>query len=136
MPRVTTTWYGDEFLMRMNRAAGRSIVGIGVAAAIETKRVTHVQEGTLRRSVHAAPLSADHSGDLNTSKTQDMMATGDVPEAEESEFGPLIELGSWLDYACVEWVGRAHPGVTQGLESVRGARSDAIVARAFFEEGL
>jgi hypothetical protein len=134
--KVTKTWNGLTFLERLNRASGRAIVGIGMQVAVETKRVTHVDTGSLRRSVHAAPPSADHGGDEGASGAADMMMMSQGVKAENSVMGPIIEVGSWLDYACVEWVGRSHPGVTQGLEAVRGARADAIVAQAFIEEGL
>lgn len=132
--KVTQEWYGPEFLARLNQAAGRAIATIGVNVAIETKRVTHVQFGTLRRSVHAAPATQTHDGDLNTATSSDMLNM--APETDESPWGPSIEVGSWLPYACVEWVGRGHPGVTEGMEMVRGARVQAIVAQAFYEAGL
>jgi len=134
--RVAKTWNGLDFLARLDRAAGRSIVAIGVNVAVETKRITHKQSGTLARSTHAAPRSANHNSDEGLAQAGDLMSMGGTPKAEHSEFGPAIEVGSWLPYACVEWVGRAHPGLQQGLEAVRGARADAIVAQAFAEEGL
>lgn len=134
--RVTKTWNGLDFLARLDRAAGRGIVGIGVAVSNETKRVTHVQSGTLRRSVHAAEPNADHGGDEGSASHGDMLLMSMGVHAKESELGPVIEVGSWLDYACVEWVGRGHPGIQQGLEAVRGARADGIVMQAFAEEGL
>jgi hypothetical protein len=138
---VARKWEGLTFMEQLNRAAGRSIVGIGQAVAVETKRVCHVGvSGNLRRSVHCAPPSADHSGDEDASQSQDMMLAVGTVHAEEDPnglgVGPSVEVGSWLDYACVEWVGRGHPGVTQGLEAVRGARADLIVAQAFREERL
>lgn len=132
--KITEEFYGPEFISRLNHAAGRSIVAIGTNVAIETKRVTHVLSGTLRRSVHAANAQAEHDGDLDTAATQDMLGMDATPD--ESPWGPSIEVGSWLPYACVEWVGRGHPGVQQGLEMVRGARVNAIVAAAFAEAGL
>lgn len=114
-------------------------MGLAVAAAVETKRVTHVQFGTLRRSVHAAPVDYVGDDDITQAEKEDMSAgeflsTSMVSNPEGA--GPTVEIGSWLPYACAEWVGRGHPGVTEGLESVRGARANRIVMQAFREEGL
>lgn len=129
-------WRGAELLLRANRAAGRAIVAIGTNVAVETKGVTHVVEGNLRRSVHAAAATADHGLDESEAATADLMLTRGPPEPELTPLGPAVEVGSWLPYACVEWVGRGHPGVTQGLEAVRGERVNAIVRAAFGAEGL
>jgi hypothetical protein len=140
-------WFGDELGLRVDRASARAIVGIAEAVAVETKRVTHVISGTLRRSVHAAPVGYDGSRDEEAAKRGDMMlgsselstlgsALGSATLATLGVEGAVVEVGSWLPYACVEWVGRQHPGVTQGLESVRGPWADIIVAQAFREEGL
>ena len=131
-----------EIQDKVNRASGRAIVGIGVAVAIETKLVTHVISGTLRRSVHAAPEGYEvefgryGAGDEEMAQQGDLMMIYGPPSPTPTPFGPVIEVGSWLPYACAEWVGRGHPGVTQGLEMVRGRRADLIVAQAFREEGL
>ena len=137
MGMVARTWNGVTLDAKINRAAGRSIVGIGVLASVETKRVTHKLTGTLARSVHAAPLMEYHDDDEEEAKDgSDLMLAQENLRATTTPFGPTLEVGSWISYACVEWVGRMHPGVTQGIEMVRGARSDAIVAQAFREEGL
>lgn len=136
MPMVARTWNGMELQDRLHRAAGRSIIGIGQAIAVETKRVTHVMEGTLKRSVHAAPAGYDGSGDEDLAESSDLMLLLGAPQAVIGPLGATLEVGSWLPYACVEWVGRQHPGVTQGLEVVRGHHADSIVFQAFREEGL
>ena len=133
MPKVTRTWGGDEIELRSQRAAGRAVVAIAVNAASETKRLTHRFSGTLARSTHAAPVGYEGSGDERVARGADM---NDIPHATHTAEGPAVEVGSWLPYACVEWVGRGHPGVTQGVEATRGARVDAIVAAAFRAEGL
>lgn len=109
--------------------------------AVETKTVTHVISGTLRRSVHAAPEGyapneekeeQDATPEQNDLMIMYPLAVEEVP----TEGGlTLCEVGSWLPYACAEWVGRGHPGVTQGLELAR-PRTDATVLKAFKEEGL
>ena len=133
---VNREWHGDEIRIRVNRASGRGIVGIGEATSVETKRVTHVGlSGNLRRSVHAAPVGYDGSNDESTAELSDLTSVIDG-EPTSTPLGPAVEVGSWLDYACAEWVGRSHPGVTQGLEQVRGARADRIMRKAFAEEGL
>lgn len=138
MSHMVRTGNWDEFNAKVDRATGRAIVGIGVAVAIETKRITHRISGTLARSVHAAP--AGYGGaeqDASEAPTQDLMQILPGLEiATPTELGKAVEVGSWMPYACVEWVGRQHPGVTQGLEMVRGVRADSIVWQAFREEGL
>ena len=133
---VHREWHGDEILRKQRRATGRGIVGIAEAVSAETKRVTHVGEsGNLRRSVHAAPVGYDGSNDENLVADTDL-ATVITGQATTTPFGPAVEVGSWMPYACAEWVGRSHPGVTQGLEQVRGARADRIMQAAFRAEGL
>ncbi len=144
--RVTRTGGGwEEFRARSKRATGRATVALGVGAASETKRVTHVIFGTLRRSVHAAPAGSPegHEADLRDAESTeqggaglDLLLERGAPLPTYTPFGPVVEVGSWLPYACVEWVGRGHPGVTQGVEAIRGPYADAVVRRAFAEEGL
>lgn len=130
-------WNGMSIIDKKNRATGRAIVGIGMLIAADTKRLTHRVSGTLARSVHAAEIGADHDGDEERAESGADLMMGMVPKATPvGELGMAVEVGSWLDYACVEWVGRDHPGLTQGLEGVRGARADAIVMQAFREERL
>ena len=133
---MARTWEGLTFQARAHRAAGRASIGIGMAVAADTKRLTHRVSGTLARSVHAAAPSADHDGDENSALTQDLMMSKGFIIPGASPEGPTLEVGSWLPYACAEWIGRNHPGITQGLEGVRGARATSIVMQAFREEGL
>jgi hypothetical protein len=134
---MARNWNGITLQEKIDRAAGRAIVGIGVAVATETKRVTHRITGTLVRSVHAATAGYEGAADDEAqAPTQDLMLVHGPPMPLETPIGPAVEVGSWLPYACVEWVGRMHPGVTQGLEMVRGVRADSIVRQAFLEEGL
>jgi hypothetical protein len=132
------SWFGPEIVARINRASGRAIVGIGMAVAVETKVVTHVVSGNLRRSIHAAPVRyTDAEADLrNVESFADLMLLYGPPPPTRTPLGPAIEVGSWLPYACVEWVGRMHPGITLGLEAVRGQRAHRIVYTAFKAEGL
>lgn len=136
MAMVARSWEGLGIAQKIDRAGGRAIVGIGLAAAVETKRVTHRLTGTLMRSVHVAPIGEYHDSDEDEAHTADLMLTAENLHATQTPIGQVVEVGSWISYACVEWVGRMHPGVTQGIEMVRGGRSDAIVAQAFREEGL
>lgn len=135
MARTSYRWRGDEVQARFNRAAARGLIAIAENVAVETKRVTHIQEGTLRRSVHAAPVGYNGAADEVTAKTTDMQGLINLA-AVMASIAPALEVGSWLPYACAEWVGRSHPGVTQGLETVRGKRAEGIMVQAFAEEGL
>lgn len=137
----SSSWNGLNVIQHKDRAAARALIAIGTNVAIETKTVTHRISGTLARSVHAAPVGYDGkddervAGDKPGEQNQDMMLM--FAEIQPLKLGGehIIEVGSWLPYACAEWVGRGHPGVTQGLELAR-ERADAIMEKAFFEEGL
>lgn len=135
---MARNWNGMSIIEKKNRACGRSIVAIGMLVAADTKRLTHRISGTLARSIHAAEVNAEHDEDeeARMAASADLMATKGIPLPSNTRFGAAIEVGSWLPYACVEWVGRNHPGITQGVEGVRGIRSTAIIAQAFREEGL
>lgn len=139
MSAMERSWFGDEFTARVNRASGRAIIGIAVQVAVDTKRVTHVLNGDLRRSIHAAPVNYEGSGDereVVDNPSADMLMSS-LPElASPTPIGPAVEVGSWMPYACVEWVGRGHPGITEGLEAVRGAHTDKVIRAAFRQEGL
>ena len=122
---------------RVDRASARALIGIGTRIAIETKLVTHVVTGTLERSVHVAPrFYDDEDGDLKMAQNgADLVDMSGALHPTKTSGGWEIEVGSWLPYACVEWVGRAHPGITQGLEASRPLFGP-IVMQAFREEGL
>lgn len=138
MALVAREWDGLTLQARIHRACGRAIIGVGMAAAVETKRITHRHSGTLARSVHVAEAGriADEDEDMAEAAHTDLLMSRGFPEAKHTPDGTAVEVGSWLPYACVEWVGRGHPGITQGLEAVRGARATMIVRQAFMEEGL
>jgi hypothetical protein len=129
-------WFGMDIEAKINRASGRAIIAIGVNVASETKRITHRISGTLARSIHVAEVGYEQGDtDEGLAESGDLLFQLMPASATHTEFGPAIEVGSWLPYACVEWVGRQHPGITQGLEAAR-SRADAIVEQAFMEEGL
>lgn len=135
--KMASNWQGLTIKERKDRACGRAIIAIGMQVAVETKSVTHVISGTLRRSVHAAPAgySPDEMSEEQTAETQDLMVLYPIEEVPTVAGLSILEVGSWLPYACAEWVGRGHPGVTQGLELAR-SRTDATVLAAFAQEGL
>lgn len=130
-------WHGMTIKDKMARANARALIAIGVNISAETKRITHRISGTLARSIHVAEVGYE-GGDSDEAMAAigDLLYTTMPAGPSRGPFGPAIEVGSWLPYACVEWVGRQHPGITQGLEMVRGERMDAIVKQAYIEEGL
>ena len=129
-------WFGPTIQQRVNRAAGRAIIGAGTLIAVNTKVVTHVLHGNLRRSVHVAPFPYEGADDDETLAEKGVDLLIETPHPTQTPIGPVVQVGSWMPYACVEWVGRGHPGVTQGLEMSRGKKMDAIFVQAFAEEGL
>jgi hypothetical protein len=130
-------WYGPELQARGHRAAARALIGFATRVAVETKMVTHVMSGTLRRSVHAAPAHYEgaYEDERRAEGGEDLLDTSMAMTATPTHAGYAVEVGSWMPYACVEWVGRGHPGVTQGLEAAR-PMVGAIFQKAFREEGL
>jgi hypothetical protein len=139
MPKLERTWQGSELNARMNRANARAVISMATYAAMYTKEVTHVISGTLKRSVHAAPVGYEPDEQMEEAAAQagDLMGMFmGMDIVTYGEFGAWVEVGSWLPYACAEWVGRGHPGITQGMEMVRGAMADAILLKAYMEEGL
>lgn len=134
---MARTWNGLDVQARVHRAAGRAIVAVGVAAAVQTKVICHVVTGTLSRSIHVSPLMANHDGDQESAHSgADLLSSSFSLVATPTPYGPAVEVGSWVDYACVEWVGRRHVGLTEGLGAVRGIQTEKIVRQAFREEGL
>lgn len=136
---MARVWNGLEIEDRIHRASGRAIVGIGMAVAVQTKMICHVwkQGGTLRRSIHVSTPMEPHDDDQESAEMgMDLLSQGMGAEAFHGPLGFGVEVGSWVDYACVEWVGRRHPGITEGLSAVRGIQADRIVQQAFREEGL
>lgn len=134
---MSRTWNGLTIQDKAHRAAGRAVIGIGMQVAVDAKRLTHVISGTLSRSIHVAAIMDSHDDDQELAEGgADLMMQSAFIKPTPGPFGPLIEVGSWLDYACVEWVGRNHPGITQAMEAVRGSRANGIVWQAWMEEGL
>lgn len=137
---MARTWNGMTIIEKKNRATGRAIVAIGMQVAADGKRITHRISGTLARSIHAAAVGLEHDDRAEEAAAAggaDLLMMNGLPRPSFLPgFGAAIEVGSWLPYACVEWEGRKHPGITQAVEGVRGARSDAIVRQAFREERL
>lgn len=133
---MTRVWHGETIRRKGHRAAGRGIVGIAVAISRETKIVTDKISGTLARSVHAAPARYEGAEQDETDAAGGQDLGSRIPLATPTGLGPACEVGSWVSYACVEWVGRGHPGVQQGLEKVRGPQANAIMAQAWREEGM
>lgn len=130
-------WGGLTLEERKNRATGRALIAIGMEATVATKRITHKISGTLARSVHPAPAGydPDENREEDDARSSDLLRSFMDLEPTHLPGEVIIEVGSWLPYACAEWVGRGHPGITQGLELAR-AKTDVIIRQAFREEGL
>ena len=112
----------DEIEARVKRARGRAVIGLGEGVATHGKIFVHVESGDLRRSIHAA---APGSG-------------GEVAPDQLNVQRPgaaLLEVGSWLPYACVEETGRMHQYMHPAIEAVR-PQAYRTVKAAFREEGF
>jgi hypothetical protein len=122
---VAKNWEGDELLARAARATGRGLVGIATSITSHAKVFVHEMSGDLRRSIHAAKPA---------SSGQREARTGSDAKLADDLF--LLEVGSWLDYACVEEVGRGHQFMQPAVETVSGAEAFATMKQAWMEEGL
>lgn len=124
---VAKEWHGDEFITRARRATGRGFIGIATAMTAHAKTFVDYISGDLSRSIHAAKAAS--SGQREARRGPDAQMPG-----SKDQF--LLEVGSWLDYACVEEVGRGHQFMQPALETVRGAEAFRIMKQAWMEEGL
>jgi len=120
---VRVKWHGDEVKARFRRAVARGTLGIAERISAAAKRNVHVVTGTLRRSIHTAMADG----------------TGVIPATAENvkrpNSGALVEVGSWIAYACVEEVGRQHRYMQPSLEMVAPTAVATMMA-AFAEEGF
>lgn len=119
---VSVRWNGDEVSRRFHRAVGRGTIGIAERISREAKQFVHVITGTLRRSIHVARTGT--SGNVGANWQNVMRRDGAV-----------VEVGSWITYACVEEVGRGHRYMQPALERGR-SYAVQIMRRAFKEEGF
>jgi len=124
--RIEKTWHGDEMIKRSRRANGRAIIAVGERTAANSKKYAHVVSGNLRRSIHAAKTQTMGEVPATTSN----VSTGATRRAEVA-----VEVGSWMEYACVEEVGRGHRFMQPGWEETQPTVWPTI-KRAYDEEGL
>jgi hypothetical protein len=125
MPKtdVTLDWHGDEIERRFRRALGRATIAVGEGVSNEAKRQVHVQSGDLRRSIHAA-AGSNVEGEPGASE-----------ENIKTTEGSLLEVGSWLDYACVEEVGRMHQYMHPAV-GIISKTAHLTFVEAFKQEGF
>lgn len=126
-------WNGAIIALRVRRALGRGLIGIGEATSRLAKENAHVISGDLRRSIHTAEMFYSGAADEEAAKGGDIPNI-QVPTPVDSDW--VLEVGSWLPYACVEESGRGHRFVGPAVEQMQGARSIKIMRQAFKEEGL
>lgn len=137
---VQRTWYGDEAIRRARRACGRGVIAIGENISAKAKPLAPVEFGTLKRSIHTAAVNYDGSGDFaaagGASPTgSDLQDTARVTKATPAGPVQLIEVGSWLPYACVQET-RYHY-MAHAVQEMQGShRADEIMVEAFRQEGM
>lgn len=123
--RVDTEWKGDRIKERFQRAIARGTIGVGEQISVRAKSTVHVISGDLRRSIHTAK---HHTGGEQRANQQDAL----TPDGT----GALVDVGSWLDYACVEENrGGEHSYMMPAIETVRGTAAVTYQA-AFKQEGF
>lgn len=117
------TWHGDEIIARARRASGRAVIGMAEQVSVAQKRAAHEISGDLKRTIHAAQPNT--MGEIGA-------------DQRTVRIGPtmLVEVGSWLPYACVENNrGGEHRFADIGWEAARPAFGRTL-QRAWREEGL
>lgn len=126
-------WHGQAIILRVRRALGRGLIGIGEKTSVLAKENAHVISGNMRRSIHTAPMNYLGAED------EELAKSGDIPNIEvPTPVGGdwVLQVGSWMPYACVEEAGRGHRFVGPAVESMTGGPSVKIMRQAFKEEGL
>lgn len=121
---VRRTWHGDEIETRAERAVGRALIGNAELHATHAAANVHRISGNLSRSIHAA-------------KT---MTMGDIDANPESIIEKphvrVIEVGSWIEYACVEENRGGTHSYMQPAHEATYPLLGGQLKRAFREEGL
>ena len=115
-------WDDATTRRRFDRAVGRGTIGVAGRVETQAKRNVHVITGDLRRSIHSAKVNT---------LGEELASQRNVLTSD----GAITETGSWLDYACVEEVGRGHAYMMPAVESVR-AVAVAIFQESFRQEGF
>jgi hypothetical protein len=120
--KVQFTWRGESVKQKAQRAMARGTIALGEAISGFAKEYVDVITGDLRRSIHIA--KADTLGQQRATQ-----------QAVTSNEGALLDVGSWLDYACVEETGRMHQYMHPAVEQARGYAL-TIMSNAFKSEGF
>lgn len=136
----TKVWLGPVLQARMLVAMGKAVVVMGMTTAAFAKEFAHVGAGTaipgtLRRSIHSVSVNHDGSNDQQNAASADLPNAGLEDVTGQEKFSPMLLVGSWVDYACVEESGRGHRFIQPAIEQLRGEAS-AIMLAAFKSEGL
>lgn len=120
--RLDRNFNFNELEPRIARARGRAVIAVGEGVSSHAKKFVDVVSGDLMRSIHMA--APDSSGTVKP--TQHNVQRGD---------SGLVEVGSWLNYACVEETGRMHQFMAPAIDAVR-PQVFRTVKQAFREEGF
>ena len=118
----TFTWNGDEAERRFRRAIGRATIATGEGVSAFGKQFVHVESGDLMRSIHTAVARTLGEREPNQWNIQD-------------RDGAVLDVGSWLDYACVEEVGRMHQFMHPAIDAERPF-TETRFRVAFKQEGF
>lgn len=118
------TWHGDEIQARAERAVGRAIIGNAELHAANASANVHRISGNLSRSIHAAKTNT----------------IGEIPADQqniiERPHVRMVEVGSWLPYACVEENRGGSHSYMQPAHEWAWPLFGNQLKRAFREEGL
>lgn len=120
--QVKLTWKGGEIEKRVKRAYARGTIGIAERVSAQGKRNVHKITTQLARSIHTAKVASGGNISPNQRNVLDAL-------------GAVCEVGSWIEYACVEEVSRGHRYMQPAIEQIRGS-AYITMRQAFIEEGF
>lgn len=118
------TWHGDEIQARSDRALGRALIANGELHSRHASVNVHRISGNLARSIHAAKY----------------LTMGEIPADEDNIIERsgvrVLEVGSWIEYACVEENRGGTHSYMQPAHEWAWPQFTGQLRRAFREEGL
>ncbi len=124
---------GREVTNELKRASAIAGFSVERCAKLNLTRMVYSQPergyrrtGTLRRSVHVAAPSTDHSGDPATAKSTNLGGRQSPRLVEEQGQTLVTEVGTWLLYSK-----RVHDGTGPGM-TAKPYLTDALVKNERF----
>jgi hypothetical protein len=138
MPAELTefSWHGARIALAGSSACAFALEECAVEMATDAKGICAVVTGTLQRSYRTAPLGYSGEGDQErAAEGEDLL--NETPQvmgySSTGGFGSGIagiEVGSWVDYACVEEQRNPALGTAMSMEESGPSEATFIAALA------